>query len=241
MPETAARLRYHRASPSKVRQVLGLIKGQDVDNARETLRFCERGAADPVMKLLDSAIANAVHNDNVPEDELYVARAFADEGPTLKRGRPRARGRYGRIKKRTSHITIVVARYDEEELERRRAREAAAAGPARVSRRRRVAASRRRARAEAPQHDHEDHDHEDHEHDEESALVDELEPEEEPDIDDAEIEIPEDSVDVEAAAEPDEVEAADDNAEIEAADSDAEAEDASSSASGERSEHEKDE
>src|SRR5262245_34222890 len=203
MPETAARLRYHRASPSKVRQVLGLIKGQDVDNARETLRFCERGAADPVMKLLDSAIANAVHNDNVPEDELYVARAFADEGPTLKRGRPRARGRYGRIKKRTSHITIVVARYAEDELEGRRAGEAPGAGPARVSRRRRVAASRRRARAQAPEHDH---DHEDHDHDEELALVDELEPEEEPDIDDAEIEEEpavdepeqgEDSVDVE--------------------------------------------
>ena len=159
MPETAARLRYHRASPSKVRQVLRLIVGQDVNEARETLRFCERGAAGPVMKLLDSAIANAEHNDNVPEDELFVTRAYADEGPTLKRGRPRARGRYGRIKKRTSHITIVVARYEDDELERRRSREAAAAGPTRVSRRRRVAESRRRSRAEAHDHDHEDHEH----------------------------------------------------------------------------------
>jgi large subunit ribosomal protein L22 len=161
MPETAARLRYHRASPSKVRQVLRLIVGQDVNEARETLRFCERGAAEPVMKLLDSAIANAEHNDNVPEDELFVTRAYADEGPTLKRGRPRARGRYGRIKKRTSHITIVVARYEDDELERRRSREAAVAGPTRVSRRRRVAESRRRARAGAPDHEDHDHDHDD--------------------------------------------------------------------------------
>jgi large subunit ribosomal protein L22 len=175
MPETIARLRYHRASPSKVRQVLRLIVGEDVNEAREILRFCERGAADPVMQLLDSAVANAEHNDNMPEDELFVLRAFADEGPTLKRGRPRARGRYGRIKKRTSHITIVVSRYDDEELERRREREAATAGPARVSRRRRVAASRRRAEAEAHDHDHDEHDHDHDELLEDEELVDEVE------------------------------------------------------------------
>ncbi|MEX1008882.1 MAG: 50S ribosomal protein L22 [Acidimicrobiia bacterium] len=161
MPETIARLRYHRASPSKIRQVLRLIVGEDANEAREILRFCERGPSEPVMKLLDSAIANAEHNDNVPEDELFVVRAFADEGPTLKRGRPRARGRYGPIKKRTSHITIVVARYDDDELERRRQREAAVPAPSRVSRRRRVAESRRRPpRAEAGDHDHDDHDDE---------------------------------------------------------------------------------
>ena len=160
MPETVARLRYHRASASKVRQVLRLIVGKDANNAREILRFCERGVSEPVMQLLDSAIANAEHNDNVPEEELFVVRAFADEGPTMKRGRPRARGRYGRIKKRSSHITIVVARYDDEVLERRREREASAPGPSRISRRRRVAASRRRAETEA--HDH-DHDHDEHE------------------------------------------------------------------------------
>src|SRR5262249_37221178 len=180
MPETAARLRYHRASPPKVRQVLRLIVGQDVNEAREILRFCERGPADPVMKLLDSAVANAEHNDNVPEDELFVVRAYADEGPTLKRGRPRARGRYGRIKKRTSHITIVVSRYEDDELERRRPPEAAAAGPTRVSRRRRVAESRRRARAEAAAaHDH------DHEHDEDEDVA-EAEFEDEPLAEDVE-------------------------------------------------------
>ena len=82
MPETAARLRHYRTSPTKVRQVLRLIVGKDVAEAREILRFCERGPAETVMKLLDSAVANAEHNDNVPEEELYVARAFADEGPT---------------------------------------------------------------------------------------------------------------------------------------------------------------
>jgi large subunit ribosomal protein L22 len=155
MPETAARLRYYRTSPTKVRQVLRLIVGQDVTDARETLRFCERGPADEVMKLLDSAVANAEHNDNLPEDELYVARAFADEGPTLKRWRPRARGRGTRVRKRTSHVTVVVARFTDDQLEQRREREAAAGAPTRVSRRRRVAASRRRAEA---RHEH-DHDH----------------------------------------------------------------------------------
>jgi large subunit ribosomal protein L22 len=168
MPETAARLRYSRVSPPKVRQVLHLIVGKDVVNAREILRFCERGPAEPVMKLLDSAVANAEHNDNVPEDELFVLRAFADEGPTQKRWRPRARGRGTRIRKRTSHITIVVSRFDEDELDRRRERDTAASGPARVSRRRRVAASQRRAERMAAQqhdHDHDDDDHDDHDHD----------------------------------------------------------------------------
>ena len=215
MPETAARLRYHRASPPKVRQVLRLIVGQEVNEAREILRYCERGAADPVMKLLDSAIANAEHNDNVPEDELFVARAYADEGPTLKRGRPRARGRYGRIKKRTSHITIVVARYEDDELERRRTREAASAGPTRVSRRRRVAESRRRARAEAHDHDHEDHDHDEELDDDGLEAVDEVEElDEADDVEVTEEDLAEDDEAIDAEEEADEValEAADDTA-----------------------------
>ena len=130
MPETTARLRYLRTSPPKVRQVLGLIRGLDVEDARETLERCERGSAEEVLKLLDSAIANAEHNQSIPADELFVHRAFVDEGPTLKRWRPRARGRGTRIRKRTSHLTIVVSRFDDEELERRHAREAME-GPAR--------------------------------------------------------------------------------------------------------------
>jgi large subunit ribosomal protein L22 len=180
MPETAARLRHHRTSPTKVRQVLRLIVGKDVADAREILRFCERGPAETVMKLLDSAVANAEHNDNVPEEELFVARAFADEGPTMKRWRPRARGRGTRIRKRTSHITIVVARYEDEALEQRRRREAADTQAQRASRRRRVAASQRKADREAAREAEHDHDHD---HDEE---VDELLEVDEVDDDEAE-------------------------------------------------------
>jgi large subunit ribosomal protein L22 len=140
--ETVARLRHLRTSPTKVRPVLQLITGQDVFSARDTLRLSDRAVSHDVAKLLNSAIANAEHNDNIPEDELYVAKAFADEGPTLKRWRPRARGRGTRIRKRTTHLTIVVARLDDERLEERRRAEAAGAarGPRRVGRRRPAAA-----------------------------------------------------------------------------------------------------
>jgi large subunit ribosomal protein L22 len=177
-PETMARLRHHRTSPTKVREVLRLIVGKNVADARETLRFCERGPAETVMKLLDSAVANAEHNDNIPEEELFVSRAFADEGPTMKRWRPRARGRGTRIRKRTSHITVVVARYEAQELDRRRQREAADTQAQRASRRRRVQASQRKAEREAEreaareaEHDH-DHDHDEHD----EQLVDEVAP-----------------------------------------------------------------
>src|ERR1700694_2629120 len=132
--ETTARLSHARISPPKVRQVLELIRGQDVETARTTLRFCERAAAREVGKLLDSAVANAEHNNQIPEDELFVTRAHADEGPTLKRWRPRARGRGVRIRKRTSHVTIVLARFSDDELDRRRRREEAT-GPTRRLRR----------------------------------------------------------------------------------------------------------
>jgi large subunit ribosomal protein L22 len=169
MVETAARLRHHRTSPTKVRQVLRLIVGKDVADAREILRFCERGPAETVMKLLDSAVANAEHNDNVPEEELFITRAFADEGPTMKRWRPRARGRGTRIRKRTSHITIVVARYEDDALEQRRQREAADTQAQRASRGRRVAASQRKAEREAAREAEHDHDHE---HDDDELAVD---------------------------------------------------------------------
>jgi len=193
-PQTMARLRHHRTSPTKVRQVLRLIVGKDVADARETLRFCERGPAETVMKLLDSAVANAEHNDNVPEEELFVARAFADEGPTMKRWRPRARGRGTRIRKRTSHITLVVARYEDDELDRRRQREAADTQAQRASRRRRVQASQRKAEREAArQAEH------DHEHDEE--LVDEVETDEVDEVEDTEVdETPEAAADAEDEA-----------------------------------------
>ena len=94
MPETAARLRHYRTSPTKVRQVLRLIVGKDVAEAREILRFCERGPAETVMKLLDSAVANAEHNDNVPEEELYVAGHSPTRVPPRSAGAPCARPRH---------------------------------------------------------------------------------------------------------------------------------------------------
>jgi large subunit ribosomal protein L22 len=104
-----AQAKYVRQSPYKVRLVLDLVRGMPVDNARTTLDFTNRRAAPTIRKVLESAVANAEHNFALDADELFISEAFADEGPTLKRWRPRARGRATRINKRTSHITIVVA------------------------------------------------------------------------------------------------------------------------------------
>jgi large subunit ribosomal protein L22 len=157
VPETSASLRHLRTSPSKVREVLGLIRGREIDDARERLRFSTRGSAEDVLKLLDSAVANAESNQSLPEDELFVVRAYADEGPTLKRWRPRARGRGTRIRKRTCHVTIVLSRFSDDELERRRRREAAT-GPTR--RLRRPTRRRRRVREEEVEETEElDHEH----------------------------------------------------------------------------------
>ena len=128
-------------SATKARQVLDLIRGEDVDRAAEILRTTQREAATVVGKVLASAVANAVHNDGLDAEDLYVSACYADEGTTLKRWRPRARGRATRIRKRTCHITVIVSRLPDDRLARRRAeREAAGA-----QRSRRVAESRRRA------------------------------------------------------------------------------------------------
>jgi large subunit ribosomal protein L22 len=110
-----ATARYVRQSPYKVRRVLDLVRGLPVEEARVVLEFTNRRATEPIMKTLNSAVSNAEHNLALDADELTVTEAFADEGPTLKRFRPRARGRATQIRKRTCHITIVVA--DEEETE----------------------------------------------------------------------------------------------------------------------------
>lgn len=104
-----AQAKYVRESPYKVRRVLDLVRGLTVGEAEVVLRHSNRGAAEPIVKVLRSAVANAEHNHSLDADDLIVAEAFADEGPTLKRFRPAARGRATRIRKRTSHITIVVA------------------------------------------------------------------------------------------------------------------------------------
>lgn len=108
-----AQAKHIRQSPYKVRRVLDLVRGLPVDEARVVLDLTNRKAADTIKKVLNSAVANAEHNFALDADELVVAQAYADEGPTLKRWRPRARGRATRIRKRTSHITIVVADMEE--------------------------------------------------------------------------------------------------------------------------------
>ena len=117
--------KFARLSASTARVVLDLIRDEDLDRAREELQFCDRGAATVVSKVLESAVSNAENNENLSADELYVAECWADEGPTLKRWRPRARGRATRINKRTCHITVVVAPLSEEELAMRAAQMAA--------------------------------------------------------------------------------------------------------------------
>jgi large subunit ribosomal protein L22 len=146
-PGTRAVLRHYRMSATKARQVLDLVRGLDVDRAHELLRSTPREGARVVLKVLDSAVANARNNDGLDPEELYISACYADEGTTVKRWRPRARGRATRIRKRTCHITVIVSRLPEDRLVRRRAR---AAQSASALRSRRVAASRREERAAAP-------------------------------------------------------------------------------------------
>ena len=103
-----AQAKYVRQAPNKVRIVLDLVRGLPVTEAEQVLAHLNRRSTEPIVKVLKSAVANAEHNHSLDADELFVAEAFADEGPTLKRFRPRARGRATKILKRTSHITIVV-------------------------------------------------------------------------------------------------------------------------------------
>ena len=136
---TRAVLHHSRISAFKVRPVLDLIRGKDVAGARDLLRFVERDAAIVVGKLLMSAVANAEHNDSMDSEELYVSACYADEGVTIKRWRPRARGRATRIRKRTCHVTVIVSRLPEDRLTRLRARQATEQA---VRRARRVAGAR---------------------------------------------------------------------------------------------------
>jgi len=153
LPGTRARLSNLGTSAYKVRVILNLIRGKEVQEALDILRFCERAPAIPVAKLLNSAIANAQNNDELDRDELFVASCFADEGSTAKRWRPRARGRAGRIRKRSCNVTIIVARLPEDRLERVRAKLTEQQGTRRGrvagSRAARIAGSRRRKAEES--------------------------------------------------------------------------------------------
>ena len=111
--EAKAIARYVRVSPRKARVVVDQIRGKSVVRAREILAFTNRGIAETVEKTLNSAVANAENQHHVRPESLVVKTAYVDEGPTLKRIRPRAKGSASRINKRTSHITIIVAPREE--------------------------------------------------------------------------------------------------------------------------------
>ncbi len=110
---TTATLKYARTSPQKIRLVADQIRGLPVDRALNVLTFSNKKAAAIIKKLLESAIANAEHNDGADIDELKVSSVYVNQGPTLKRLRPRARGRADRIIKRMSHVTVTVAEPEE--------------------------------------------------------------------------------------------------------------------------------
>jgi large subunit ribosomal protein L22 len=172
-PGVRAQVKYVRTSAYKAREILDLIRGEQVARALEILEFAERDVARVILKGLESAIANAENNNGMVADELYISACYADEGPTLKRWRPRAKGRATRIRKRTCHITIIVSRLPEERLELIRSSDAAAGRTganrsAAEARRQRVLRSRssKAERKAAEEHDHDhDHDHEGHDHD----------------------------------------------------------------------------
>lgn len=108
MQEARAVARYVRISPRKARLVIDLIRGKEVGEAISILRHTPKAASPIIEKVLNSAVANAEHNYSLDPNHLVISEAYVDPGPTLKRFRPRARGRAGRINKRTSHITVVV-------------------------------------------------------------------------------------------------------------------------------------
>jgi large subunit ribosomal protein L22 len=172
-PGVRAQVKYVRTSAYKAREILDLIRGEQVARALEILEFAERDIARVILKGLESAVANAENNNGMAADELFVSACYADEGPTLKRWRPRAKGRATRIRKRTCHITIIVSRLPEERLAIVQAAEAASGRSgtnrgAAEARRQRVLRSRgaKAERKAAEEHDHDhDHDHEGHDHD----------------------------------------------------------------------------
>jgi large subunit ribosomal protein L22 len=108
MMEVAAKLRHARISPQKCRLIADQVRGKPVEQALQILTFSPKKAAGIVKKVLESAIANAEHNEGADIDELKVCKIFVDEGPSMRRWRPRAKGRVNHILKRTSHVTVMV-------------------------------------------------------------------------------------------------------------------------------------
>ena len=198
-PGTRAVVRYVRVSASKAREVLNLIRGESYGRASEILAFSERSVSEVVAKCLDSAVSNAENNDGIPAEELFVSACYADEGPTLKRWRPRARGRATPILKRTCHITIIMGRYTSEEIDTQQARDEqrGRSGPsqqAAEARRQRVEKSRAAAESRAL---------DDQEELEEAVDTEEVEAAEEA-VDAEEVEAAEEAVDAEEVEETEE-------------------------------------
>ena len=107
-PGAFAMARFVRVTPMKARRVVDLVRGLDVDEALSLLQFAPQAASEPVYKVLESAVSNAVSGEGLDRSSLIITKAMVDEGPTMKRFRPRAQGRASRIRKRTSHLTVVV-------------------------------------------------------------------------------------------------------------------------------------
>jgi len=107
--EARAQARYVRVTPMKARRVIDLIRGMNATDAQAVLKFAPQAASEPIGKVLDSAIANATNNHAMDARALFVSAAYVDEGPTMKRIRPRAQGRAYRVRKRSSHITVIVS------------------------------------------------------------------------------------------------------------------------------------
>jgi len=141
-PCAVAKARFVRVSPTKARRVIDLVRGKSVTEALHILRWSPQAASEPVAKVIASAAANAQNNEGLDPSTLVVATVYADEGPTAKRIRPRAQGRAFRIRKRTSHITVVV--------ESRPSREDRAGQSAGTARARRAQASKAAAAKKAP-------------------------------------------------------------------------------------------
>ena len=197
-PGTRAVVRYVRVSAFKAREVLNLIRGESYGRASEILAFSERSVSEVVAKCLDSAVSNAENNDGIPAEELFISACYADEGPTLKRWRPRARGRATQILKRTCHITIIMGRYTSEEIAAQQARDEqrGRSGPsqqAAEARRQRVEKSRAAAESRA----------QDEEELEEAVDAEEVEAVEEA-VDAEEVEAAEEAVDAEEVKETEE-------------------------------------
>lgn len=142
-PSAVAKARFVRVSPTKARRVIDLVRGKSVEDALDILRWAPQAASEPVAKVIASAAANAQNNEGLDPSTLVVATVYADEGPTAKRIRPRAQGRAFRIRKRTSHITVIVE-------SRPSRQERAGQGSASAARSRRAQGSKAAAAKKAP-------------------------------------------------------------------------------------------